>query len=370
MMKIIFLAIVLTVGLTSCNSNDSSSYIPEKPRPSGTDPLADAKNFGDITRDKDSYDSALLAITRDLGYSVLKTKNYPYKSDMAVADLKPWSSWWYPRKDPELFQDTESDDSPLKKYDLVRQDKNPDAGSAVNEERQFFNPNSSNWEGLCDAWAIASISRPEPRIPVTVTLSNGDEVTFSIADLKALLLKTFEAVDDAGFKYYGQKFTGDSKGWIYPDVFPEQFHRFLEIELFQNKRAFIMDHDPGFQVWNVPVYKANYTMDSIPGQLDAVFVRTWVYAAASTSANEKSFVGTKETVREYNYVLQGTRDQNGDLIVQSGYWVKGPNGIDSRKDHPDFLIQLVDPKILVRKSWNSEIDIQLVDEILEKSYAL
>ena len=86
------------------------------------------------------------------------------------------------------------------------------------------------------------------------------------------------------------------------------------------------------------------------------------------NSNEKEFVGTKEGVREYDYVLVGSRNDHGDLVITSGYWVKGPDGLDSRRDHPDYLTKISNPEKLERKSWNPGISIKLVDEILSKSY--
>lgn len=358
-----FITIFALISLVACGEPNSSPFTPVPPKPSGVDPDDDARNFGDYIRDKTSYDPVLLAVTREYGYTVISTKALPIRSELAQANVKPWSSWWFPKKDPYLFTDSENGLSPLRKYDMIRRARDRNAASARIEEQQAYNSNASAWEGLCDAWAIASISMPEPVHPVSFRVE-GRDVTFNVGDLKALILKTYEAAEDSGLKYYGQKFTGDSQGWIYPDLFPEQFHRFVEMELFKNKRAFVMDHDPGFQVWNVPVYKANYLIEAIPNQPDDVFVRMWVYSATSTESNEKSFVGTKETMREYDYVLSGKRNANGDLVIQSGYWVKGPTGVDSRKDHPDYVIQIANPKALVRKSWNSQIDVKLVDDIL------
>jgi hypothetical protein len=40
----------------------------------------------------------------------------------------------------------------------------------------------------------------------------------------------------------------------------------------------------------------------------------------------------------------------------------------TRNDHPDYLIQVLNPGSLVRKSWNPQLDMGLIDEILERSY--
>ncbi len=74
-----------------------------------------------------------------------------------------------------------------------------------------------------------------------------------------------------------------------------------------------------------------------------------------------------QNLREYNYVLKGYRNDKGELVINLGYWTTGPNGINSRRDHPDFIIVPPEPSQIVRKSWNPEINTEIVDEILSKS---
>lgn len=336
------------------------------------------KNFGDILRptqrDAGFNDPALTSVTREFGPSVIKV-NLPFRSEVAISDVKPWSSWWFPKKETLLFDSGPGRfSSAFDKYDLIQKSrsKNPNRtkyrGSAAAFERKSYKADSLSWEGLCDAWSIAAVTMPEPKKPVQFKTSDGFEVKFSISELKGLLLKTYEAIDEKGLKYFGQKFTGDLDGWIQPDMYPEQFHRMIEKSLFEDKQAFVMDHDAGIQVWNVPVYKANYVMEAIADQPNSILVRMWVYSAAPSNANEKDFIGTKQIVREYNYVLSGNRNGANELVVESGYWVKTPGGVDSRRDHPDYVVWIPPGEKIGRKSWNPELDIELVDEILAKSY--
>ncbi len=377
---LIFCSFVFLVGLTSCDFSSEGelrgNLLTTRACPGSNNFIEEVQMYGDFLRsDCDGVaealnDPALTAVTREFGPTVIPLNKLPLKSHVAISSHKPWSSWWYPKREDFLFAKEEN--STLGKYDSIRnlmykRANRSTPGSAREFEQKSYNRNSAMWEGLCDAWAIASIVKPEPKRPVKFS-ANFSNLTFDIVDLKALLLKTFDAADESNLRYYGQRFTGSANSWIYPDIFPEQFHRLMEEQLFNRKEPFIMDHDAGVEVWNIPVFKANYRMESIAEEPDSVLVRTWIYAAEPTLPNDKNFVGTRETIREYNYVLKGKKNENGDLVVTSGYWIKGSNGVDSRRDHPDYLIRVIAPEKLVRKSWNPEIDPQIVDKILEAAY--
>ena len=382
-MKALKISALVTFALVGCSpqsgkragDSDPINLPFTRPAPEHVDPWTDLKHYGDYLRDEDPEvrrllnDPALTAVTNTFGLTTVSLKNLPLKTEAAIATITPWSSWWYPRREDYLFNDRAA--STLAKYDLYRRRRYQAAGrrppeSAREYEASQYNPNSLSWEGLCDAWALAAITQPEPKTAVNLSAA-GTMIYFSIADLKALLLMSYAAIDDSALRYYGQRFTGNFEGWIYPDIFPEQFHRFVEVQLFGRRLPFIMDHDAGIEVWNVPVFKANYSMEAVPDDPDAVFVRMWLFSAESTNSNDKNYVGTRTAIREYNYVLKGTRDQSDNLIVHTGYWVKGPDGIDSRKKHPDYLIEVKDPSAIKRKSWNPEVEPAIVDEILSQS---
>ncbi len=189
---------------------------------------------------------------------------------------------------------------------------------------------------------------------------------FSVFDLKGLLIKTYEAVSEDQFEFYGQKFYGNSKGWIQPDIYPEQFHRLIEVILGEQKKPFVMDRDPNEQIWSVPVYKANYKIEAIPGKPNAVKVRTWLYTAGPVDAGNKDFVGTKEVMKEYNYILYGEVEQQGTVLnVTSGSW-ESTQWTDSRENHPDFLF-VPKSKKAKRATYNSNLDILKVDKILNSA---
>ncbi len=308
-------------------------------------------------------DPALSAATREFGPAVIPLAHLPIESPLIVAETQPWSSWWFPKIEPDIFDDGLGT-SPLEKYDFVRTSLTGNPSFAAKFERNHYRADGPRWEGLCDAWAIAASTYPEPKKSRALTMPNGTIVSFSVGDQKALLLKTVDSLALSDLKVYGQKFTGNQDGWIFPDIFPQELHRFVEVQLAARHKQFIMDHDPGVEVWSEPVYKANYRITAVPGRTDAVFVRLWLYSATSlTSKTERDKTGIRELAREYNYFLYGKQDGSGNLIVSSGVWVKG-DLVDSRRDHPDFVYVLANPATLKRSSQNPEIDPAIVDLIL------
>lgn len=312
-------------------------------------------------------DPKLYPATNEFGPTAIPMGQLPIQSELVTATTKPWSSHWFPRAERDVFDANGA--SPLEKYDIVRATLTAKPSDAAKFEREKYTADVAKWEGLCDAWAIASILYPEPEKDRKLLLDGGlhnfvgEKITFTVGDQKALLLKTVEAISTDNLKVYGQKFLGDFEGWIYPDLLPQELHRFVEKQIFEKKQPFVMDHDPGVEVWNEPVYKANYTISAVPGRDDAVFVKLWLYSAASLRKEDKNKVGTKDVAREYNYYLYGKRDEQGNLVVDSGEWAKG-DLVDSRRDHPDYVFVIPEPASVKRASNNPEIDVSIVDQIL------
>ncbi len=312
-------------------------------------------------------DESFDKVTRKYGRSIIELNTLPYRSPMYDTGVRPWSAWWYPKFEKTLF---DGPNAPLEKYDryryyhYVKQNRRGPPNAAAELERRSHDAAALKWEGLCNAWSFASILRPEP-VQVRRLKAGNAVVTFDVADQKALLMKTFEGIKDSEIEVYGQKFTGDHTGWIHPDPFPDQFHRFIEEMLIRRKETFIMDHDAGVEIWNVPVFKANYIMEAVPNRKDAVQVRMWLYTAAPLRKEQINQIGTQETVREYHYVLMGQPLSGNRLDVRAGVWIKGPNGTDSRKAHPDYFITVPNRANLTRESFNSAVEAEVVDRIID-----
>lgn len=265
---------------------------------------------------------------------------------------KPWSSWWFPLRDRYLFEGSEKRLSPLEKYDLfVSLSRGKEMKSAAFERDNIYDPRAIGWEGLCDAWAAASLMEKEPRRPVML---NG--VEFGVGDLKALVVKSYENLE--GLRQFGQRFNGDRVG-LFDDIHAEQFHRLVQYQLFERAQPFIMDKDPGPSVWNIPVWRGTSEIVADPSDPGVMHVTTWL-VGASPFVESYDFVGTLSVGFEYTYDLKGKLQPDGLFHVESGEWTG-----ESLDFHPDFLTILPEEK--VRHSRNPQIDSAIVDEILMKA---
>lgn len=305
----------------------------------------DRKTGGEFTRATDMYGAAVVS-------------EGEYFIDTHV---RPWGGSWFPMSDNDLFH---GPDSPLQKYDLYNLKVHHQTTNASQyEESHFYHPDSVPWEGRCDAWALASLMEPEPVLKSPVSLDN---ILFSTSDLKALVTLTYENME--GIIQFGQRFNGDYLS-VPEDIYPDQFHRFLQIELFKKRKPFIMDKDPGIEVWNTPVYKADLTLlnDSNNPHLIHVHAALEGMNPADVSAhsgheadNIVNILEKHAVVFEYDYDLFGNRQSDGSLKVVYGTWLGS-----SLESHPDFVWALPDSRDR-RWSDNSEISVPRVKEIIER----
>lgn len=277
----------------------------------------------------------------------------------AESKVKPWSSWWFPSNDSYLFAGSGGRPGPLEKYDAwVKKVHGTDPKSANFERENLYDPMGGSWEGLCDAWARAAVLEVEP-VPGSPSKPQFeiDGVTFSLGDLKALMIKSYEGLE--GLKQYGQRNNG-FRGDDFDDLYPDQFHRALQAELFENERAIIMDVDPGVQIWNTPIWAAEIRVRRDSSDAGVMHVETRVASSSVYDASQYDLPGSKNVVRIYTYDLHGAARPDGSIEVLWGVWT-GP----SQQDHPDFISIL--PTEKVRFSRNKALNIAYIDEILTKA---
>jgi hypothetical protein len=277
--------------------------------------------------------------------------------DAEAKPQKPWSGHWYPFAEGQLWKWT---DSPLRKYDLYRKARGRD-GSATDQERTMMQDRES-WEGYCEEWAFASVFSPAPTKDVSFNLG-GQIVTFTQADIKALLLHTFTGVPRDKRLLMGQRFSPRDKAWIMDDAYPDQVLGMLKQFHEKEKRVFFMDRDPSEEVWTVPVFASMYIIEAVPNRDDAVAISMIVdYVDSILSFDDREKHHPREGSPTYYAYLFGTRKKN-KLIVDSGIWRDKPD--DSELNHPDYFIVMENEEQFFkdRKSSNAMVDVDLVDEI-------
>lgn len=265
------------------------------------------------------------------------------------ATIKPWSSYWFPSSDDFLWAVRDGKPSPLERYDAYSGQVLNQPTSAVGYERDhLYDSTAEGWAGRCGAWALASILAPEPSQPVDC-----GGVHFRVADLKALLVESFDNVD--GLSQIGVSNKGH---WddVYTDIAPDQLHRIIQAELFQKRLPFIIDSDPGIEVWNTPIYDVKTTVTRDNARTDLVHVHT-LLGGASLHVTDLDATGTIEEWHDYTYDLHGAWDQS-DFLVTSGEWTDR-----SRQDHPDNV--LLKPITWQRTSLNPEVRVATVQGLLE-----
>jgi hypothetical protein len=297
-------------------------------------------------------DSDLLTVTRERG-PLVASAGVRFRE----LERKPWSGWWLPANSSYLFGGTPEKPAPLQKYDAYTDKKKESRRAAAFERDRLYDPNAIAWEGSCDAWAMASLLEPEPREPVT-----REGIVFSVGDQKALLIKSYELAE--GKLFFGQAFRGTREG-VYDDLYPDQLQRFVETELLEGGRPFILDKDPGIAVWNTPIWRAEIQLEDDPSDPRILHGRLALWGA-DPWVRSMDEVGTRSVVLEYTYDLYGDRRGSGELEVRFGLWTRVPGGPDSVELHPDFVAS-VPEKATSRGSRNRELDVVRINEILNGS---
>ena len=258
--------------------------------------------------------------------SPLDADSFPVNTIFAMTGQMPWSGYWFPKRDKTVF---DGPNSPLGKLDqlLVKKGKAP---GTVNWEKGHYDGNAAEWEGACDAWAIASIKTKEPQTAFTF-----NDINFSVADLKALATKLFEGNKS---KIYGRRYYGDYRSdGEFQDIRPEAFHKIAQEIIGKNHEAMVIDTDPGPEVWAEPIYQMTFIVKEDPEIKDAFLVTAWprfvVYRNSSSDTLTNPMMDTSAKKYEYRLFIDRKRaNDRGEFKVISGEWLN-----ESLEFHPDFV---------------------------------
>ena len=194
------------------------------------------------------------------------------------------------------------------------------------------------WWGLCHAWVPAAILNEEPKEPVTVEGSNGEDVTFDVADIKALLVNKYDRSDaymvGGRCNNNGNDIERSDSGRIPDDkcrdVNAGSFHVLLTNVLGIQGRPLAEDRTYDYEVWNQPIIGYKITKQEKIGleevqnllntsderdesaQPESEEEKTQVLMAANT-LSKTELVEEAGLRTEKAETLVGYRDENGDL---------------------------------------------------------
>ncbi|NRA46639.1 MAG: hypothetical protein HRU09_16955 [Oligoflexales bacterium] len=240
----------------------------------------------------------------------------------SVKVKRPWSGYWLPFRDRTLY---EGKNSPLGKMDQIVQYLGYDSTIAETQKKTFGIYKADGWEGLCDAWALASVVTPEPK-----KSRNVYGVNFSVADLKALLTFTH-----AKYPYiqYGITYRGDADtDGTLQDLKPEAFHQVVTKVLGEQKRALIVDETAGVEIWNKPLYSYRWRITKDPEYDFAYLVKAFPLLVKQKEQNSSSPTHVDDILAPtYNYRLYVDKSvkKDGKFRVIAGQWLG-----KSRSYHP------------------------------------
>jgi hypothetical protein len=291
-----------------------------------------------------------------IGPSAIGADGIATASSVEVTGDKPWSGYWYPSQKDTMFG---TEDSTLQKLDRLLLALHKPAGATA-IEKEKFSQFATEWAGLCDAWSMAAVTEPEPKHPVV-----REGITFKVSDIKALMTKKYEGFEPTmyGSRYIG---TAETDGEI-DDIRPEALHQLIVNIIGKEGHALIIDDDPGFEVWNKPVFSMRWTVTQDPKAEFAYLVKAWpkmVRNRSEVTEQPTDVYDVKAPTWEYRLYVD--RDQVGpdgkSYKVIYGEWLK-----ESRDTHPDMVLYMPkNPDIHPRNKVIAD-SVSLIDEITAAS---
>lgn len=267
-----------------------------------------------------------------------------------------WTGWWWPMSEGGTASRRYGHKSPMEKYDEAT-GTSAYRWEVTNSEEY----KTTSWAGHCNGVAASGIMEEEPVRSVTY---NG--VTFSIADIKALLAEMWQGsgwiigdkcnLKNPTYNNYGRIEEPECR-----DLNPATFHIAITNFLGLFGKALILDIDNSDAVWNYPAYEYKYeeirwyTVTEAANILHRGDGTSYTYNLDAVDIVHVRmtlmFAGAGKRV--YDYFLE--LDLEGMAI--GGEWYRG-----SKKNHPDFIWRPQDPK-----AYNPFLDLDVVRDIYFQS---
>jgi hypothetical protein len=199
------------------------------------------------------------------------------------------------------------------------------------------NPHTASWHGMCNGWSMSAVQFDEPQ-PKDLKNPDGVMIPFGSSDIKGLLSYYAQFEADVKVNYVGGQ-CHPGLGHLFhddacADINPGAMHVVLANQLGLKKQAFMMDRDPGPQIWNQPVYgfTSTVTGSAVSKAAQGVQVHTSILYTDELDKSSWTAVGntpqfTHDTL-EMDYILD--LDASGNIV--GGSYING-------SDHPDLFWQ-------------------------------
>ena len=205
--------------------------------------------------------------------------------------------------------------------------RNP--GLTADYKKNGYNPQAEGWEGFCHLWAPAGLD-PAAGFVVAMDKIYAD-VPMGIGDLRELVTYNYPR---ASTRFFGSRWYDKDK----KEPESESLDAMDLLNIFENyvgpgKPGVVLDVDPGYMVWNQPVYSYKTESTELTGA-----------AAAGAPAGGKAY--TVKLSTEYgvegNYAYRGEaylRGKSWNMTVftdAAGKVVKADWAANRGDDIPDF----------------------------------
>ncbi len=320
-----------------------------------------------------------IEVTQLYGPLVVRPGSYRYEVTATLERSVPWNTWFFPLKDKYFFDSPVS--SPLEKYDQYVSKYASvgllDPASRAREwEANRYQTSGfggvADWMGYCHATAAAGILGIEPLKPLKV-----GNITFSIGDLKALMIRTYENID--GARNFGSNFGSDRERRSYisqADLYPDQLLRLIQKQIGDQGTSFYIDSHSSEQIWNEPVASAHVSYEEDPASRERLVgkLTIWTMKSDTTGVVESErrsgrvydFLNSpthRSFSETFQFELFGRFDPSGDFRVEFGEWTG-----TSKIFHPDFATVVPEGKP-GHQSSNPHLKTEIVEEILMRAAA-
>jgi hypothetical protein len=302
----------------------------------------------------------------------------------------PWSgSFWPLKRAWAAFGNWGQGLAPFEKYDnYVRATRGKNPGCAAREadpangHNEAPDARAENWTGHCHGWAPAALMEPEPPVAVTIKFDQPvhfqklaaadaasaprglsgrggkayggrrggpeDALELATADTKAMLTEIYTEVRSS---FHGSRYNArnpDHDSAAYMDLKPHVMHQLLVKYVKDSELGIVFDVDPGYMVWNQPIYKFESQWAENGNQLNVQTTVHW----ANDNGVDPDFHGLESVSRTYTYVM--IRDASGAIV--DSQWTD--RSVD---DHPDFAWQ---PYAVLDEQNMPGLDLDVVREMI------